>query len=451
MGKLCTYPQLCSRSRISGWPSAMPSSDTLRTLWLSAPPGRLSPWQQAKALALREVSRGLHNGRTQLEWIAARVEKVGGGCPRKPALHQFFKLVGADPEWFPGKHKVGKRGRPPLLTPAKRRHIGNSAMAAKHTQGDEPCVAAVVHACPRATLNPETSLPFCGKTILKVFSKDCYDYGPDHSWRFQTTLQTVFLPDAVKQHRVSMARLLLEQRPDASWWYRSVVWFDPSSSIIPGSQAQYNRMRQALKRNKRWVSDNAKRYSRNLRGPNTALKQTGWEGRRVNWFLILTRGTMHVEVMPSSWRANGQGFAVFVERLPAIMQRLLGAGARRPRTVFTDRGPGMYTSMGMAVKEYSGALGKAGLRSYWGADAAAQSPDMPDLLLHETAVSWFRLRMSKERPVCLPWHETDAQWIARARKVCDAINYTYDVPSLCRAFPDRLSRALECDGERLPK
>ena len=185
MGKLCTYPQLCSRSRISGWPSAMPSSDTLRTLWLSAPPGRLSPWQQAKALALREVSRGLHNGRTQLEWIAARVEKVGGGCPRKPALHQFFKLVGADPEWFPGKHKVGKRGRPPLLTPAKRRHIGNSAMAAKHTQGDEPCVAAVVHACPRATLNPETSLPFCGKTILKVFSKDCYDYVPDHPGVFR--------------------------------------------------------------------------------------------------------------------------------------------------------------------------------------------------------------------------------------------------------------------------
>ena len=35
----------------------------LRNLWLSAPHGRLSPWQQARALALREVSRELHAGR----------------------------------------------------------------------------------------------------------------------------------------------------------------------------------------------------------------------------------------------------------------------------------------------------------------------------------------------------------------------------------------------------
>ena len=126
----------------------------LRSLWLSAPHGRLSPWQQARALALREASRELHAGRTQLEWIAARVEKVGGGCPGQDALHKFFKLVDADPDWFPGKQRLGKRGRPPLLTPAKRRCIATSAMAAKHGRDDEPCVAAVIHSCPRATLNP---------------------------------------------------------------------------------------------------------------------------------------------------------------------------------------------------------------------------------------------------------------------------------------------------------
>ena len=56
-------------------PDAMPNNNSaLRQLWLSAPPGRMSPWQQARALALREVSRELHAGRTQLEWVAARVE-----------------------------------------------------------------------------------------------------------------------------------------------------------------------------------------------------------------------------------------------------------------------------------------------------------------------------------------------------------------------------------------
>ena len=90
---------------------AMPASEALRDLWLAAPHGRLCPWQQARALALREASRELHKGHTQLEWIAARVEKVGGGSPGQDALHKFFKLVDADPDWFPGKQRAGKRGR----------------------------------------------------------------------------------------------------------------------------------------------------------------------------------------------------------------------------------------------------------------------------------------------------------------------------------------------------
>ena len=48
----------------------------LHDAWLKAPPGRLCAWQQARALALREASRMLHGGRSQLDWIAQRVEKV---------------------------------------------------------------------------------------------------------------------------------------------------------------------------------------------------------------------------------------------------------------------------------------------------------------------------------------------------------------------------------------
>ena len=106
-------------------------------------------------MALREASAEIH-GAPWLPWIAERLEKVGGGKPSKQAVGQLFALVDTDKEWYPGKHNGAKRGRKPLLTRAKRRCIAQSAMAAKREHGEEPCVAAVVHACPHATLNPTT-------------------------------------------------------------------------------------------------------------------------------------------------------------------------------------------------------------------------------------------------------------------------------------------------------
>ena len=49
----------------------------LKDLWLSATPGRLSPWQQAKALALREVNMELHGGKVHRSWICARLTRGG--------------------------------------------------------------------------------------------------------------------------------------------------------------------------------------------------------------------------------------------------------------------------------------------------------------------------------------------------------------------------------------
>ena len=77
---------------------------TLRAYWLTAPEGRLYPWQQALAVGLRAASEEVHGGKGSLPWIAKRVTKVGGGHPDRSALHQFFALVDADPDWFPGKH-----------------------------------------------------------------------------------------------------------------------------------------------------------------------------------------------------------------------------------------------------------------------------------------------------------------------------------------------------------
>ena len=140
------------------------AQEQLRDAWLHAQHGRLCAWAQAKALALREVSRELH-GRTQLAWIAARVEKAGGGHPSLGALHKFFKVVDADDEWFPGKQRGARRGAKPLMTPAKRRCIAQSAMAAKKSRGDEPCITAVVHACPQATMNPNHRKPWANREV----------------------------------------------------------------------------------------------------------------------------------------------------------------------------------------------------------------------------------------------------------------------------------------------
>ena len=92
-----------------------------------------------------------------------------------------------------------------------------------------------------------------------------------------------------------------------------------------------------------------------------------------------------------------------------------------------------------------------GYHTYWGRDAQKQSPDMGDVLLHETAVAWFRKRMRTERPEVLPWEETQDMWVKRARRAVAAINQEYDVAGLCREFPERLQDLVDDGGERLRK
>ncbi len=66
----------------------------------------------------------------------------------------------------------------------------------------------------------------------------------------------------------------------------------------------------------------------------------------------------------------------------------------------TDRGTGMYSPSGQVVAAYEAAVRECNFQLFWGPDAKQQAADMPDLLLHETAVSWFRcsLRKSSLRP-----------------------------------------------------
>ena len=232
-------------------------------------------------------------------------------------------------------------------------------------------------------------------------------------------------------------------------WCNNVVCFGPCASILPGSMLQFLKMKQKACGEKGWVSDDAKGYSRNLRGPETALKQTSWTGTKVNWFMVLAKGKAHVEVTPADWSLDGLGLAMFVQRLPGILRRLLGVHARLPKTVFTDRGTGMYSPHGSIVSFYEDALEQAGFKPFWGSDAGQQSPDMPDVLLHETAVAMFRRKMRTQKPVVAPWKETLEQWAERAGKVVAWMNSECNLDSLCRKFPERLDRLQRNGGDRL--
>ena len=428
----------------------MVSQKELAELWHSAKAGGLSPWQQALALSLREASKDVH-GEPKLKWIAERVKKADGSHPSTSALCQFFQRVDIDPDWFPGKISGMKRGRKVVLTPAKRRRLASSAMSMK-ARGDEPTVDEVVQRCPAASLNPNTNKPFCKKWIQqKIFLEDCYDFDPEHPWRFQPVLQKRFIPEDIQQQRLHMAKILLKEKRQAAWWFNNIVWMDPCASIIPGSRQQYEKMKQAVKGNKRYISDDAKMYSRNLMEPSTALKQNSWGGSKVNWLMVLAKGVMHVEVLPEDWKLDGDGMAEAARRLPPALRKMLGKDARLPRTLFTDRGTGMYSPGGNVVRDYEDAVQSAGLRLYWGPSAKKQAPDLGDVLLHETAVSWFRSKMRATKPDVLPWEETQDQWAARARRVVRDVNANCEVRKLCLEFPARLQMLVDSEGDRLRK
>ena len=167
--------------------------------------------------------------------------------------------------------------------------------------------------------------------------------------------------------------------------------------------------------------------------------------------MVLACGVIHVEAMPPDWTLDGDGLAAFVDRLPQILTKMLGDRSRLPRTVFTDRGTGMYNPQGKVVHAYADAVRRNHFHLYWGSDAGQQSPDMGDLLLHETAVSWFRNVLRRLKPEVLPWEETQAQWLRRANKAVAFVNREYNVAGLCRQFPRRIQDLVDGDGERLRK
>ena len=70
-------------------------------------------------------------------------------------------------------------------------------------------------------------------------------------------------------------------------------------------------MRRAeLGNRKRLISDDARKYNRNLRGTPEVLKQASYDVHRVNWLMVLAQGKVAVHMLPEDWSVTGEGMEI---------------------------------------------------------------------------------------------------------------------------------------------
>ena len=257
------------------------------------------------------------------------------------------------------------------------------------------------------------------------------------------------------------SRLLLEKKP-AAWFFTNVLWVDLCSKVLPGNPKKaWGQLQAGRNKRKRLMSAGASCRSYNFGGSGVAEKQRSYGDTRVWFGVVLTRGVLGVHVFTTTDGPEGfpgecpEGARLFVGRLPALLSRMLGPAAKKPRVVFSDRGPGFYhRTTGSITGEYEVACREHGFKPWCGPNARkgprAQPPDIPDVLLHETAISHLRARVFKSTPA-KPWEETPRELETRLEAAAAHANAEYRLADLCREFPHRLERLVrETHGDRLP-
>ena len=133
----------------------------------------------------------------------------------------------------------------------------------------------------------------------------------------------------------------------------------------------------------------------------------------------------------------------------ALNVRFLGGAA--PRILFTDRGNGFFHSgSGAITDDYSAALKRNRLRAFFSTNASVQPGQLQEVMLHETAVSWLRVRLTKTVPK-KSWEETLEAYRSRLKDCAAYINSHHDVSGLCRELPARLHELDRLKGDRLSK
>ena len=142
-------------------------------------------------------------------------------------------------------------------------------------------------------------------------------------------------------------------------------------------------------------------------GNPMSLHQTSWDTMRIWWFPLLCRGKLHVDCFDSSFPGETpQGAVYLVDKVRSAVNVRFQNAASKPDTLYTDRGRGFYmTNSGDITAEYKGALAQNGFKATMGDNAVMQPGSLQDALLHETAVSWLRLRLSRSTPAKC-WQES---------------------------------------------
>ena len=155
--------------------------------------------------------------------------------------------------------------------------------------------------------------------------------------------------------------------------------------------------------------------------------------------------------MDECWGEDAESMAIFVGRLPKLLDTMLGRDVSKPKILYFDRGSGMYAPFtGQATGAYARAVEEEGFRFDGGTDNKAQPADLADLLLHETAVSHVMKRLRYTRPR-KPWLETRQQFTDRMQRVVKDVNKSVDLVGICCEYPTRLRALVEKKGDRLRK
>ena len=424
----------------------------MASFWASGKKGSLSPWSQSLVAALLKLkdSKKLDLCYTD---IAKHVSKVGGGHPSKQAVAYLHARIQEDKKWYPGKEKedAQKRGPKVKFSSKQKAVLAQCAMALKKA-GMEPTVARVIAKCPSAASNPATGSPFTCPTISKVFKTMCYDKKPSKPWEFSSPYQKTALPEAVIAQRLAWAKKIKKMGRTPAWFLNNCVWIDPCNTVIPAAKRTvFDQQQAAMGRSRRWISSDARQYSRNLRAAPYAGKQKQWADKRAWWFVILARGRVILKLMPIDWEQKGPGMAELIQDLPDLLKQKLPASKHLPKVVVTDRGPGFYqASSGTIVAAYKEALAEHGFVPFAGDEAAWQPPDIPDVLLHETVVAWVRAFFKKRPFKLVPKVQENLKRFGKLLKKCEAyINDNHDVAGLCKALPGRIDELIAAKGDRL--
>ena len=278
----------------------------------------------------------------------------------------------------------------------------------------------------------------------------CYDEDPDKPWVHKARYSKAALTDKQQAKRYKFGEKVQERGHSESWYYNNVVWTDLCNTIQATTEQAATEQALARKGKKGWSSPGSELASYNLRGRKELLKQKSWNTRRIWWAPILTRGKLHVVTFDEDFPGEEPaGARVLVSKLLAAVNVRFPQATRKPSWVFVDRGKGFYNpGTGVITEEFKTALKECRFKAFWGADASVQPGHLQEVMLHETAVSWLRVRLEASLPK-RSWEETPQAFAIRLRHCCAEINAELDVEGLCRAFPTRIQKLVEAEGGRL--